>query len=218
MVGPSGCGKTSLLLTLAGALPPRTGRLQVTLEGQLGATTCPQGDLPAAQQRRPVGLTAEDAHVVTTTLRENLRVANPGAGDDALVAALTRAGLGPWLRSLPEGLDTRLGSGGTDVSGGERRRLLLARAEVYAAPVRLFDEPGEHLDPRTADALVRDILTAGTRSVVVVTHRLAPPAAADAVIVLDGGVAAARGSHDELLATDEAYRLTLQSQNARVRT
>jgi len=84
--------------------------------------------------------------------------------------------------------------------------------------VRLFDEPGEHLDPRTADALVRDILTAGTRSVVVVTHRLAPPAAADAVIVLDGGVAAARGSHDELLATDEAYRLTLQSQNARVRT
>jgi len=173
-----------------------------------------------------VGLTAEDAHVVTTTLRENLRVANPGAGDDALVAALTRAGLGPWLRSLPEGLDTRLGSGGTDVSGGERRRLLLARAEVYAAPVRLFDEPGEHLDPRTADALVRDILTAGTRSVVVVTHRLAPLAAADEVIVLDGGDDAAvqhdhfvgRGSHDELLATDEAYRLTLQSQNARVRT
>ncbi len=84
--------------------------------------------------------------------------------------------------------------------------------------MRLFDEPGEHLDPTTADALVRDILTAGTRSVVVVTHRLAPLPAADEVIVLDGGVVAGRGSHDELLATDESYRLTLQSQNAQVRT
>ena len=210
VVGPSGCGKTTLLLTLAGVLPPRDGALLLTL----GDTTSPLAALPPQLQRHLVGLTAEDAHVFTTTVRENLRVADPGADDDALIAALRRAGLGDWFDALPKGFDTLLGSGGTDISGGERRRLLLARADVFAAPVMLLDEPGEHLDPATADALVTDILTARARSVVVVTHRLAPLAAADEVLVLDGGLVAARGSHEHLLATYEPYRLTLQSQNA----
>ena len=209
VVGASGCGKTSLLLTLAGVLPPRAGQVQVTVGGR----TTRLVDLPPPRQRHLVGLTAEDAHLFTTTVRENLRVADPGADDAALVEALTRAGLAGWLESLPKGLDTLLGSGGADVSGGERRRLLLARADVFDAPVMLLDEPGEHLDPATADSLVGDILATRTRSVVVVTHRLAPLAAADEVLVLDGGVVAARGSHDQLLATYEPYRLTLQAQS-----
>ncbi len=128
----------------------------------------------------------------------------PDAADDAVTAALDRAGLGAWVASLPAGLDTMLGSGGTGLSGGERRRVLLARAFLLGAGVLLLDEPGEHLDPETADALVRDVLSAPA-AVVVVTHRLAPLAAADEVVMLEGGTVAARGTHQWLLSHHPPY-------------
>ncbi len=149
-------------------------------------------------------LAAEDAHIFTTTLRENVRVSVPDAADDAVAAALDRAGLGAWVAGLPTGLDTMLGSGGTGLSGGERRRVLLARAFLLGAGVLLLDEPGEHLDPETADALVGDVLSAPA-DVVAVTHRLAPLAAADEVVMLEGGTVAARGTHHWLLAHHPAY-------------
>jgi ATP-binding cassette subfamily C protein CydC len=191
VVGASGCGKTTLLLTLAGLLPPMAGR--VTLNGVDLADHDPQ------IVRQTVSFTAEDAHVFTTTLRENLRVARPGASDTELVDALARAGLGHWPAALPQGLDTMLGSGGTGLSGGERRRLLLARALLVGADVLLLDEPDEHLDPQTADALVSDILTGDILTggdpgpaVVVVTHRptllrQGRLSTAGEVTVLDGG-------------------------------
>jgi ATP-binding cassette subfamily C protein CydC len=202
VVGASGCGKTTLLLTLAGLLPPVAGRIRL-------------GDLDLADRgpavvRRTVSFTAESAHIFTTTVRENLRVADPGADDAAVVDALARAGLGHWPAALPNGLDTMLGSGGTGLSGGERRRLLLARAGLVGARVLLLDEPAEHLDPRTADALVRDVLTRrpadAELSVVVVTHRLTPLDAADEVLLLDGGTLIARGTQDWLLKRNLTYR------------
>lgn len=231
VVGASGCGKTTLLLTLAGLLPPRGGR--VSLDGAALA------DLDPVQLRRTVNLTAEDAHVFRTTVRENLRVAAPEEpGDDHLLAALRRAGLGPWAGGLPDGLDTVLGPDGTGLSGGERRRLLLARAFLVRARVLLLDEPAEHLDPGTADSLVRDVLAGSPRpgstpqdpvtgearqpdadrpgprapdpdrcpAVVVVTHRITPLEAADEVVVLAGGGVAARGSHAWLLENHPPYR------------
>lgn len=202
VVGGSGCGKTTLLLTLAGLLPPRAGgvRLVAPVDADLA-------DVDPATLRRTVSLTAEDAHVFTTTVRENLRVARPDATDPDLDAALDRAGLGGWRSGLPDGLDTMLGSGGAGVSGGEHRRLLLARALLVGAGVLLLDEPGEHLDPATADALLRDVLRPGAGpAVVVVTHRLAPLDAADEVVVLDEGRVAARGTHAWLLAHHPPYR------------
>ncbi|HET9655023.1 MAG TPA: thiol reductant ABC exporter subunit CydC, partial [Kineosporiaceae bacterium] len=209
IVGGSGCGKTTLLLTLAGLLPPVGGRLRL---GSDGGADRPLAALDPAVVRRTVSFTAEDAHVFTTTVRENVRVADPGADDEAIGTVLARAGLGDWLAALPDGLDTMLGSGGTGLSGGERRRLLLARTFLVAAGVLLLDEPGEHLDPQTADALVHDVLTGAAAggpdapAVVVVTHRLAPLAAADEVIVLEPGGVAARGTHDQLLAGYGGYR------------
>jgi ATP-binding cassette subfamily C protein CydC len=168
LAGPSGCGKTTLLLTLAGLLPPLAGRLT-----------------PAAGTlRHLVRFTAEDAHLFATTLRENLRVARPDACDTDLLDALDQVRLTPWFGTLPDGLDTRLESGGGDVSGGERRRLLLARALLTGAPVLLIDEPAEHLDPVTADVLVRDLLTVPGRTVVIATHRVEGLDAADAVLRL----------------------------------
>lgn len=203
VVGPSGVGKTTLLLTLAGFLPPRGGELL------LDGVPLPAVD-PAVRLSR-LALTTEDAHVFETTVLENLRVARGSATPDEARAALERAGLGGWLAGLPDGVDTALGPDARSVSGGERRRLLLARSLLATAPLLLVDEPAEHLDPGTADRLVTDLLatprtTGPDRGVLLVTHRLAPLDAADEVVALRGGRVAARGSHAHLIATDADYR------------
>lgn len=200
VVGPSGTGKTTLLLTLAGLLPPASGAVRL---GGADVRGLPRADV-AAQ----VVVTTEDAHVFGTTVLENLRVARGDVTAEEADVALRRAGLGDWLDGLPLGTATLLGTGAQDVSGGERRRLLLARALVSHAPLLLVDEPAEHLDPATADTLVRDLLTGAgpTRAVVVVTHRLSALDAADEVVVLGDGTVRARGRHAELLATLADYR------------
>ena len=162
VVGPSGSGKSTLLATLAGLLAPLRGEVSTD----------------AASLREAVTMFAEDGHVFATTLRENLRVVRGDLTDEGALAALAAVGLDDWLASLPHGLDTMLGPDGTTVSGGERRRLLLARAVVRRGPVLLLDEPTEHLDTARGDALLAALLTPGDESlvpasstVVVVTHR-----------------------------------------------
>lgn len=212
VVGASGSGKTTALLTLAGLLEPRGGR--VTVDG------VPIERLGRAERVSAVVVTTEDAHVFGTNVLENLRVARGDLATATARDALDRVGLGTWLAALPEGLDTMLGSDGRTVSGGERRRLLLARALVGPARILLVDEPAEHLDPATADELVTALLTdprdlAGEpRGVVVATHRLAPLAAADEVVLLRGGRVAARGTHAQLL-TRSGYREALEREFAR---
>lgn len=199
VVGPSGTGKTTLLLTLAGLIPARDGEL--LLDG------APLADLTHDEIARSVVLTSEDAHVFETSVLENLRVARGDVTPAEARDALDRAGLGPWLAGLPDGVDTELGPDAQSVSGGERRRLLLARALLSPAPLLLVDEPAEHLDADTADRLVRDLLTQrGGRGVVVVTHRLTPLDAADEVVLLDRGRVAARGTHVALLSSHAGYR------------
>jgi len=195
VVGPSGVGKTTLLLTLAGLLPPVQGRARVDgLEPYR---------LTREEAVRRVAMTPEDAHVFDTTVLENLRVARGDVTADEAAAALGAVGLADWLAGLPDGLDTRMGSDAARVSGGERRRLLLARALLGPAPVLLLDEPTEHVDAG-ADELLAGLLDGsltGGRGVVVVTHRLAGLGAADEVIVLDAtGSVRARGRHEALLA------------------
>lgn len=200
VVGPSGIGKTTLLLTLAGFLPPRGGDL--LLHG------VPLADTDPGARLERLSLTTEDAHVFETTVLENLRVARGSTSAQEARDALITAGLGDWLEGLPDGVDTALGADARSVSGGERRRLLLARALLSPAPLLLIDEPAEHLDPGTADRLVGDLLDRSdrTRGVLVVTHRLAPLAAADEVLLLDGGRVTARGTHQQLLAGNAQYR------------
>lgn len=184
IVGPSGIGKSTLLLTLAGLLEPVAGR--VVLDG------VPLASLPEPAVRGRVVLYAEDAHVFATSVRENLRVARGDASDEEILAALDAAGLASWIARLPRGLDHLLGPDGTTVSGGERRRLLLARALLRRAPVTLLDEPTEHLDRARSRELLGRLLGSGEGSllpsdgiVVVVTHdRAAIPAG---ITVLDLG-------------------------------
>jgi ATP-binding cassette subfamily C protein CydC len=194
VVGPSGVGKTTLLVTLAGLLPPVAGTVRAS------------GLDPAALSREDaaelVTFLAEDAHVFDTSVLENLRVARGDVTPEEATAALETVGLGPWLAGLPDGLDTVLGADAARVSGGERRRLLLARTLLSPARVLLLDEPTEHVDAG-ADELLRDLLDgtyAGGRGVVVVTHRLAGLEAAGEVILLDeAGSVRARGAHASLV-------------------
>ena len=149
-----------------------------------------------------------------TSVLENLRVARGDVTRDEATAVLARVALGEWLAGLPDGLDTVLGPDARTVSGGERRRLLVARALLSSAPLLLLDEPAEHLDPATADALVTDLLR-DPRGVVVVTHRLSPLGAAHDVLWLDEGRVRARGTHADL----QADRSRVPSgARARVRT
>ncbi|GAA2079064.1 hypothetical protein GCM10009821_18890 [Aeromicrobium halocynthiae] len=152
VTGPSGSGKSTLAATLLGFLPPVSGRVG-------GVDPC------------RIGLLAQDETVLDTTVRENLRVADPGADDEAMLAVLDRAGLGTFVRSLPQGLDTAVGESGSRLSGGERQRLALARLLLADHDVLVLDEPTEHLDAPTAAALLDDLARlVPAHSLVVVTH------------------------------------------------
>jgi thiol reductant ABC exporter CydC subunit len=198
LVGRSGAGKSTLADVLLRFLPYQAG--SVALNG------VEISDLDGDHYRRVVGLVSQDAHIFDTTLEENLRLARRDATAAELEAALRGARLWEWTQALPDGLATRVGAQGGLISGGQRQRLALARALLANFPVLVVDEPGEHLDVPTADALMADLLdTTEERAVLVITHRLAGLQGVDQVIVLDGGRAVERGSHSELLALRGAY-------------
>ncbi|MGH3243948.1 MAG: thiol reductant ABC exporter subunit CydC [Spirillospora sp.] len=207
IVGPSGSGKTTLTAVLLRFLEPTSGR--TTLNGvDLGA-------LPADDVRRVIGLCAQDAHLFDSTIGENVRLARPTATDAELRDALRRARLLTWIDALPQGLDTRVGEHGARVSGGQRQRIALARALLADFPILLLDEPAEHLDLATADALTTDLLTATEgRTTLLVTHRLTGLDAVDEIIVLDGGRVADRGTHTDLVSRPGPYLSLWQRERA----
>ena len=164
LVGPSGAGKTTVTNLLLRLLDPTEGR--VTIDGR-DVREYRQEDV-----RATFALAGQDAHVFNASIRANLAIARPNASDDELWDALRRVQLVDWARSLPNGLDTLVGEEGTQLSGGQRRRLTIARALLSAAPVLLLDEPTAHLDAVTAQALMRDVLAAsGECTVLLITHR-----------------------------------------------
>ncbi len=197
VVGPSGAGKSTLAALLVGFLRCRAG--SITLSG------VPTEQLSGDDLRTVVGLVGQDDHLFDTTVAENLRVGRRDATDNQLRGVLGRVGLATWLGELPLGLATEVGHQGVRVSGGQRQRLVVARALLADFPVLVLDEPAEHLDPAAADALTADLLdvTAG-RSLVFVTHRLAGLESVDEVLVMESGRVVERGTHDELL--DQAGR------------
>ncbi|MCZ4122454.1 thiol reductant ABC exporter subunit CydD [Streptomyces sp. H39-S7] len=202
VVGPSGAGKTTLAQVLLRFLDAESG--SYTLAGTEGAA------LDGDDVRGLVGLCAQNAHVFDSSVRENLRLARPAADDDALRAALAAA-------RLEVDLDTLVGEHGARLSGGQRQRLALARALLADFPVLVLDEPAEHLDLPTADALTADLLDATRgRATVLITHRLAGLAgdAVDEIVVLDRGRVVQRGPYEELAALEGPFRRTLERERA----
>ncbi|MET9087958.1 thiol reductant ABC exporter subunit CydD [Streptomyces sp. NPDC004237] len=193
VVGPSGSGKTTLAQILLRFLDPDAGSYTLAGVDAYGM----DGD----DVRRLVGLCAQDAHLFDSSVRENLLLARKEASEEDLRDALGRARLLDWVDGLPDGLDTLVGEHGARLSGGQRQRLALARALLADFPVLVLDEPAEHLDLPTADALTADLLAATEgRTTVLVTHRLAGLEAVDEVLVLDEGRVVQRGPYAELAA------------------
>jgi ATP-binding cassette subfamily C protein CydCD len=168
VAGPSGSGKSTLLAVLLGFIPPRAGR--ISARGSLA--WCPQ-----------------ESHLFDSTVRGNLAVARERGNapdDDELWQVLDRVGLGDHVRSLPGGLDARIGSRGAQLSGGQRQRLAVARALVADAAVVLLDEPTAHLDPGAAQNLISGLHSAlADRTVVMVTHRASELREGDVLVRLD---------------------------------
>lgn len=199
VVGPSGSGKTTLAQVLLRFLDADAG--SYTLAG-VDAYALAGDDV-----RRLVGLCAQDAHVFDSSVRENLLLARKDATEDDLRDALKRARLLDWADTLPDGLDTLVGEHGARLSGGQRQRLALARALLADFPVLVLDEPAEHLDLPTADALTADLLAATRgRTTLLITHRLAGLEAVDEVVVLDEGRVVQRGTYAELAAVPGPFR------------
>lgn len=199
VVGPSGSGKTTLAQVLLRFLDADAGAYTL---GGVDAYALDGDDV-----RRLVGLCAQDAHLFDSSVRENLLLAKKDATEADLRGALARARLLDWAESLPEGLDTLVGEHGARLSGGQRQRLALARALLADFPVLVLDEPAEHLDLPTADALTADLLAATEgRTTLLITHRLAGLDTVDEVLVLDGGHVVQRGTYAELVAVDGPLR------------
>ncbi len=196
ILGRTGCGKSTLLQLLTRAWDPANG--EILLNDQ------PLTRLNEATLRQAMSVVPQRVHLFSATLRDNLSLAAPGASDIQLMKALERVGLEKLLED--SGLNAWLGEGGRQLSGGELRRLAIARALLHDAPLMLLDEPTEGLDA-TTESQILDLLAEVMRekTVLMVTHRLRGLARFNRIIVMDNGKIIEQGSHAELLAEQGRY-------------
>lgn len=193
IVGRSGAGKTSLVNLLL--------RFADYQEGSATIGGIDLGKIRGDDARSLFAVVSQRTHLFAGSIGENLRIARPDADGAALWRALEAAGLAGFVRAAPGGLDREVGEGAARLSGGEARRLALARAYLRDAPFLVLDEPTEGLDPLTEAALRADLARLGAgRTVISITHRLAFIAPDERVVVLEGGRVAEDGIFADLRA------------------
>ncbi|MFC4467720.1 ABC transporter ATP-binding protein [Streptomyces xiangluensis] len=197
-VGPSGAGKTTVFSLIERFYDPGEGR--ITLDGQDLA------DWDVSRLRSAIGYVEQDAPVLSGSLRDNLLLGNPDAGQDDLLRALKTTRLDGLVDRLPNGMDTLVGHRGTKLSGGERQRVAIARALLRRPRLLLLDEATSQLDA-VNEAALRDTVAdvARTTTVLVVAHRLSTVTMADRIVVMDAGEVRAVGTHRELVTADPLY-------------
>lgn len=197
LVGPSGAGKTTLLSLMLRFVEPRAG--EVRLDG------IPYEQLTHAQTRANFAYVEQETPVVPGTIRENLLFANPDASEEQVAGVLQRLHLAEKFDELPDGLDTMLTE--TNVSGGQRQRIALARALLAEPTILLLDEATAQVDGVTEAAIQQEISDRSRDALVLtIAHRLSTVIDADEIVVMNDGSIAARGTHEQLLATNDLYR------------
>lgn len=198
LVGASGAGKTTLASLIVRLRDPDAG--DVTLGG------VDLRELAQREVRRTVRLAGQDAYLFTATIAQNLRIARPEADDAAVESALEQAGLGEWIASLPDGIATPVGRGGSQVSGGQRQRIALARLLLSPARILVCDEPAAHLDPAGARALLEHLAALpGDRTVLVISHVLTGLEDFDEILILEDGRIVELGRPSELMQRGGRY-------------
>lgn len=209
LVGPSGSGKTTVTRLLMRHADPQAGRITI---GGVGLRAITPEHLNGL-----ISAVFQDVYLFDGTILGNIRMAHPDATDKEVEAAARAAHCHEFVTRLPEGYATRVGDIGSRLSGGERQRISIARAILKNAPIVILDEPTAALDTESEvavqaaiDALVRE------RTVIVITHRLSTIAAADQILVIDGGTVVEAGRHTELLARNGRYaRMWKAEQNVK---
>ncbi|MYU12717.1 ATP-binding cassette domain-containing protein [Streptomyces sp. SID8361] len=205
VIGSTGSGKSTLL----GLVP----RLFDATDGSVHIDGVDVRDLDPGVMTRTVGLVPQKPYLFAGTVASNLRYGDPGATDEELWRALETAQAREFVESMEDGLDSPIAQGGTNVSGGQRQRLAIARALVGRPSVYLFDDSFSALDYAT-DARLRAALVDETESatVVIVAQRVSTIRGADLIVVLDAGRIVGAGTHGELMADNETYREIVLSQ------
>ena len=205
VVGPSGSGKSTLANLILRFRDPQGGEIRL---GGRSLSEYAQEDV-----RRLVSVVPQSTHVFNDTLRNNLLLADPEANDEALGLALERARICSFIERLPDGLDTHVGEHGSRLSGGERRRLAVARALLKDAPLLLLDEPTANLDTVTELEVLASVWEAARdRAALLVTHRLVGMEEMHEILVMDAGRIVERGAHEQLLAAGGLYCRMLETQ------
>jgi ABC-type multidrug transport system fused ATPase/permease subunit len=198
IVGPSGAGKSTIGRLLAGIDAPRSGSVEV---GGVALAS-----MPLAMLRKHVALVTQEHHIFIGTVRENLALAKPEASDDEIVRALEAVDAMEWVRALPEGMRTELGTTGHQVTPAQAQQLALARLVLSNPHTLVLDEATALLDPRAARHLERSLnAVLSGRTVIAIAHRLHTAHDADRVCVVIGGKIAELGTHDELVALGGEY-------------
>jgi ABC-type multidrug transport system fused ATPase/permease subunit len=199
LVGPTGSGKTTLVMLIP--------RLYDVTRGSVLVDGADVRDVDPASLRREVAVVSDDAFLFSASLRDNIAYARPQAGDDEVLAAAERAGLGSLIDDLPDGLDTLVGERGLTLSGGQRQRVAIARALLAEPRILILDDATSSVDA-TTESRIKSALgeVMEGRTTFVIAHRLSTIALADEVVVLEDGEIAARGTHGELLEDSPLYR------------
>ena len=207
LVGLSGCGKSTAASLLMRFCDPDQGT--IFIEGKEYRSVTPQ------QLRTNIAMVPQQVNLFSGTIRENLLLTDPNANDEKLKEALSEAGLGSFLKTLPKGLDSDVGNAGAALSGGQRQKMGIARALLSEAQYMIFDEATSSVDPQSEREIWETIgRLSKTRTLIIISHRMSTIQNANCIYVLEKGVVAQRGSHAELMQQGGLYRELVTRQQA----
>ena len=207
LVGLSGCGKSTAASLLMRFCDPDQGT--IFIKGKEYRSVTPQ------QLRTNIAMVPQQVNLFSGTIRENLMLADPNANDEKLKEALSEAGLGSFLKTLPKGLDSDVGNAGAALSGGQRQKMGIARALLSEAQYMIFDEATSSVDPQSEREIWETIgRLSKTRTLIIISHRMSTIQNANCIYVLEKGVVAQRGSHAELMQQGGLYRELVTRQQA----